>query len=532
MVALARDLGVEAVNLDLGCRAAARSPTTPRSRSLLPSCAKPTSGWPRWATTAGPGSLGGAGRDARGLAAVAAARPTEGPGADEQLRRGVRAISIRPDGCVVPCDRMWDYVVGDLRHESLGQVWRESPALAALRRRFETPVGVADGCGECEHRAACHGGRPAVPYCAGRGLYDYDPLSCVKVLRVPGRATSSVTPATVDVVIGGLRVRIESRHPALPLARLAATFRGFVDEVRGRPHAWLRVEAVTCGARPAPLLRRVAALLHTIGGRPRLAHGRPRPAAARARGRAPPRPGRADPRGRHAGRRDRARDLRLASWGLRRRRRCPRRAAPRPPARTRFDLARARQRPRRAPLAGGRGPRRLLLHGAAIADRERAVVFVGRSGAGKSTVSRRLPAAALGDDGVLVLPRRGGFAVYGTPLTQLPRRRDRQALATRGLPLRALLLLRQSRRDRLSAVRAARRSPRRSGTTCTSRRCAAGARGPGARRTGPGCTRACRRGGSELTRAVDVGQLLARFGDPRATGTRRRVERRTSNVER
>ncbi|MBI5482634.1 MAG: hypothetical protein HY906_27515, partial [Deltaproteobacteria bacterium] len=59
----------------------------------------------------------------------------------------------------------------------------DSPALAALRRRFETPVGAAEGCGDCEHRAACHGGCPAVPYYAGRGLHDYDPLSCVKVLR-------------------------------------------------------------------------------------------------------------------------------------------------------------------------------------------------------------------------------------------------------------------------------------------------------------------------------------------------------------
>ncbi|MBI5482635.1 MAG: hypothetical protein HY906_27520 [Deltaproteobacteria bacterium] len=267
---------------------------------------------------------------------------------------------------------------------------------------------------------------------------------------MPGRATSR--SAAVDVVIGGLRVRIESRHPALPLARLAATFRGFVDELHGRPHAWLRVEAVTPaapGTRPRPLPPPIAAGLLAIGRR----------SGARPGG---------------AGRLLRARVA----------------------AHLRDDLLRARVGGmlagaavpvafawragaffgdaassaglllvvRRGPglqwpalvnahaallslVALGRGG--LLLHGAAIAHRGGAVVFLGRSGTGKSTVSRRVPAAALGDDGVLVLPRRGGFAAFGTPLTQLPRTRARQALARQGLPLRALLLLRHARRDRL-----------------------------------------------------------------------------------
>ena len=185
VVALARDLGAEAVNLDLplpGGRALASYAALALGQAEL------REAYDRAAELRGrvgdPALTGALVEMPALLAAVAAASPKEGPGGlMNNCGAGVRSISIRPDGVVVPCDRMWDYVVGDLRREPLGQVWRESPALAALRRRFEMPVGVVDGCGACEHRTACHGGCPAIPYAAGRGLYDYDPLSCVKVLR-------------------------------------------------------------------------------------------------------------------------------------------------------------------------------------------------------------------------------------------------------------------------------------------------------------------------------------------------------------
>ncbi|MBI5480008.1 MAG: radical SAM protein, partial [Deltaproteobacteria bacterium] len=137
VVALARDLGVPRVNLDL-LLPGGRALTHYAALALAP--AELREAYDLAAALAGraeaPALSGALVEMPAVLAAVAAARPTEGPGGlMTGCNAGVRAISIRPDGRVVPCDRMWDYVVGDLRHESLGRVWRDSPALAALRRR-------------------------------------------------------------------------------------------------------------------------------------------------------------------------------------------------------------------------------------------------------------------------------------------------------------------------------------------------------------------------------------------------------------
>lgn len=88
-----------------------------------------------------------------------------------------------------------------------------------------------------------------------------------------------------------------------------------------------------------------------------------------------------------------------------------------------------------APQLGG-----LLVHGAALvapglsgASDGRGVVFLGPSGAGKTTITRRLPGwRVLADDAVLVHPMAGGFAVTGTPVPgreRLPRRGESVPLA-------------------------------------------------------------------------------------------------------
>ncbi len=88
-----------------------------------------------------------------------------------------------------------------------------------------------------------------------------------------------------------------------------------------------------------------------------------------------------------------------------------------------------------APVIGG-----LLLHGAALADPAgRGHAFVGKSGAGKTTMRGRLPGwRLLADDAALVLPDdRGGWSIAGTPIPG----RERLPRSTHAHPLAALVFL-------------------------------------------------------------------------------------------
>ncbi len=62
--------------------------------------------------------------------------------------------SIQPDGIVTPCVFM-PIPVGDLKHQSFGEIWNNSPILKELRHRED----LEENCGICEYRAVCGGCR-------------------------------------------------------------------------------------------------------------------------------------------------------------------------------------------------------------------------------------------------------------------------------------------------------------------------------------------------------------------------------------
>lgn len=82
---------------------------------------------------------------------------------------GVSGITILPDGTLHPCRRL-PIAIGNLRTDSLREVWATSPVLTALRDKGRYP----DRCGSCDRWAACRGCR-AVAYAVtlARGLGDY-----------------------------------------------------------------------------------------------------------------------------------------------------------------------------------------------------------------------------------------------------------------------------------------------------------------------------------------------------------------------
>jgi len=66
-------------------------------------------------------------------------------------------ISVRADGAYVPCVMLPHIVLGTIGQDPLTQVWREAPALNALRQRIEIPLASFAECQGCEYTELCTG---------------------------------------------------------------------------------------------------------------------------------------------------------------------------------------------------------------------------------------------------------------------------------------------------------------------------------------------------------------------------------------
>jgi MoaA/NifB/PqqE/SkfB family radical SAM enzyme len=92
---------------------------------------------------------------------------------------GVSGVTILPDGTLHPCRRL-PISIGNLRTDSLREVWATSPVLAALRDQHR----YAGRCGSCPRWADCRGCRAvayAVTLAQGDGDYLADDPQCFYV---------------------------------------------------------------------------------------------------------------------------------------------------------------------------------------------------------------------------------------------------------------------------------------------------------------------------------------------------------------
>jgi len=93
----------------------------------------------------------------------------------------------------------------------------------------------------------------------------------------------------------------------------------------------------------------------------------------------------------------------------------------------------------------------LLLHGAGVSKSGYAALFLGLSGAGKSTVaSKCAPDTCFSDDGVIIKNTEGGVYIYPSIFTQAPDYRRRSL--PRPEKLRKLFLLNKSDSNRLTSL--------------------------------------------------------------------------------
>jgi len=94
---------------------------------------------------------------------------------------GFDECAVRPDGWVIPCARMWEYTIGNVREKSFREIWNRAGKMRDFRRRRAAAVGGIPECAGCRYIPFCSGGCPAVPFQYGRGTAGWDPTSCYKV---------------------------------------------------------------------------------------------------------------------------------------------------------------------------------------------------------------------------------------------------------------------------------------------------------------------------------------------------------------
>jgi SynChlorMet cassette radical SAM/SPASM protein ScmE len=93
----------------------------------------------------------------------------------------ISECAIRPDGGVIPCDRLWQYTVGDVKKNSLQFIWRHGQGFKKFRERYRRRIDSFAECRGCAYADLCRGGCPATPYGLGKGIDGWDPLSCYRV---------------------------------------------------------------------------------------------------------------------------------------------------------------------------------------------------------------------------------------------------------------------------------------------------------------------------------------------------------------
>jgi radical SAM protein with 4Fe4S-binding SPASM domain len=82
---------------------------------------------------------------------------------------GIFGVTITADGTIMPCRRM-DLPIGNIRNNSLRELWVESPVLVALRSR----ESYHHGCESCHYWPVCRGCRAiALAYSRAEGGSDY-----------------------------------------------------------------------------------------------------------------------------------------------------------------------------------------------------------------------------------------------------------------------------------------------------------------------------------------------------------------------
>lgn len=89
-------------------------------------------------------------------------------------------IAVRADGVIVPCSMLAHVELGRINHDSLAEIWNNSPALNQLRNRHTIPLTGFEFCAGCSYIPYCTGNCPGLAY-ALTGIVDHpSPDACLR----------------------------------------------------------------------------------------------------------------------------------------------------------------------------------------------------------------------------------------------------------------------------------------------------------------------------------------------------------------
>ncbi|MDP2939674.1 MAG: radical SAM protein [Candidatus Omnitrophota bacterium] len=80
--------------------------------------------------------------------------------------------NIRPDGWVTPCELIWDVKCGNLKQQTLVDIWQNSQQMNEFRRPMEINLDDLPECKSCQYQYICFIGHRCYPYYYPGGVKD------------------------------------------------------------------------------------------------------------------------------------------------------------------------------------------------------------------------------------------------------------------------------------------------------------------------------------------------------------------------
>ena len=96
--------------------------------------------------------------------------------------------AVRADGAIVPCNMLAHIELGRINHDSLAEIWQNSPALNQLRNRHTIPLTEFEFCAGCSYIPYCTGNCPGLAYTLTGKVDHPSPDACLRRFLEEGGA--------------------------------------------------------------------------------------------------------------------------------------------------------------------------------------------------------------------------------------------------------------------------------------------------------------------------------------------------------